>query len=117
MINSDPLNFILFDSKTNDPSSNEKLSLENEIQRYSNTETTEVEDIYDYWFSKRESYVILSNLALMLLASSGTSVPSERLFSKSGYQLWDRRNRLSPSRIEMIIFIQENYELLKKYIF
>ena len=60
MINSDPLNFILFDSKATDPSSNEKLSLKNEIQRYSNTETTEVIDIYDYWFSKRESYVILS---------------------------------------------------------
>ena len=89
MINSDPLNFILFDSKATDPSSNEKLSLENEIQRYSNTETTEVEDIYDYWFSKRESYVILS--FYVILASSRARFLSERLFSKSGHQLWDQR--------------------------
>ena len=85
MINSDPLNFILFYSKATDPSSNEKLSLENEIQRYSNTETTDFIDIYDYWFSKRESYVILS--FYVLLASSRTSVPSGKLFSKSGHQL------------------------------
>ena len=52
----------------------------------------------------------------MFLATTATSVPSEVLFSACGYQVWDRRNKLSPERAEMIVFLYKNYILIK-YVF
>jgi len=37
-----------------------------------------------------------------------TSVPSERVFSKAGQVLTQRRSRLTTSKVEKIIFIQAN---------
>ena len=61
----------------------------------------------------KSRFPILTNLAQMLLASVATSVPSETLFSASGYQLWDRRNIISPENIEMITFIYRNEPSLR----
>ena len=51
------------------------------------------ENVLEFWDLNSTSFPILSNLAKMILAATATSVPSETLFSASGYQIWDRRNR------------------------
>lgn len=37
-----------------------------------------------------------------------TSVPSERIFSKTGQIITDRRNRLSPSKVRKLVFLNAN---------
>ena len=36
-----------------------------------------------------------------------TSVPSERLFSSTGYTVWDRRNGLNPRKVNMLMVINQ----------
>ena len=54
---------------------------------------------------------ILSAIAKKIFSISPSSVPSERLFSKAGYTTWDRRNKLSPHKIDkmMIIYSYEKH--------
>ena len=66
-----------------------------------------------FWSSQQITFPILSQLAVLILAAPATSVPSECLFSATGYLCWDRRNRLLPKNLDMITFIYENLEVLK----
>ena len=50
----------------------------------------------------------LKILALKYLAVPGSSVPSERLFSKAGELVSERRNRLKPKNIDMMLFLNKN---------
>lgn len=47
--------------------------------------------------------VIKTRLCIM-----ATSVPSERIFSKTGQIITDRRNRLSPSKVRELVFLNAN---------
>lgn len=65
------------------------LDLKKEINRYRLDDQND-EDVLIYWKNKQSTFPILSNLAKLILSIPATSVPSERLFSHAGYQLWDR---------------------------
>ena len=39
------------------------------------------------------------------------STASERLFSSADYQVWDRRNKISPEKVNQVNFIDENEDL------
>jgi hypothetical protein len=39
------------------------------------------------------------------------STASERLFSSAGYQVWDRRKKISPEKVNQVNFIVENEDL------
>jgi hypothetical protein len=39
------------------------------------------------------------------------STPSEGFFSSAGYQVWDRRNKISPEKVNEINFIVEKEDL------
>ncbi|RNA24201.1 zinc finger BED domain-containing 1-like [Brachionus plicatilis] len=69
------------------------------------------EDAIAFWKNNIYEYPILSILASVILAAPATSVPSKRLFSHAGYQLWDRRKRLSKANFEKIMFLYENKDL------
>ncbi|RNA20503.1 hypothetical protein BpHYR1_029535 [Brachionus plicatilis] len=56
----------------------------------------------------KSQFPILSSLASVVLAIPATSVPSERFFSHAGYQLWDRRYRMSKKNFEKIIIYLNN---------
>lgn len=47
-------------------------------------------------------------MAVSYLACPATSVPSECIFSKSGYITKDRRSSLSPDHINEILFVHQN---------
>ncbi|RNA32443.1 hypothetical protein BpHYR1_043867 [Brachionus plicatilis] len=51
---------------------------------------------------------ILKEFFLVYGGAATSSSPSERLFSLNGYQVWDRRNKISSERVE--------YPIKKKFI-
>lgn len=58
-----------------------------------------------YWIKFASVYPTLSVIAKKYLAIVGTSVPSERLFSRAGNILTDSRNRLSPDHLQALLFL------------
>ncbi|CAG5052904.1 unnamed protein product [Parnassius apollo] len=50
----------------------------------------------------------LKELAMLYLCIPASSVPSERIFSKAGQILTERRNRLKEKRLNELLFIKQN---------
>ena len=44
-----------------------------------------------------------------ILCIQGSLVPSEQLFSHTGYSVWVRRNRLDPENVNKIMVVYEYY--------
>ena len=57
-----------------------------------------------YWKDNEKSKKILSVLAQKYLSAPAGSVASERLFSTASLIADDRRNRLLPEKVEMLLF-------------
>lgn len=66
------------------------------------------EDPLLWWQHRENVYPRLVQLAKKRLCILGTSVPSERVFSKAGQLITDRRNRLSGKRVSQILFLHGN---------
>lgn len=70
---------------------------------------------FEQWEDMKTVFPHLYNLAHEYLAIPATSVPSERLFSKAGSTLTKIRNRLSPKRLDKLLFLsdctEEEWEL------
>lgn len=118
IIKSDTISNLQRDSKKtkltfNCAEEEEVYSFEKEIEKYLklNLKDIKVPEL-KFWLDNKLSFPILSEIAALFLAAPATSVPSECLFSLSGYQCWDRRNRLLPENLEMIVFVYQNYELI-----
>jgi len=64
-------------------------------------------------FWKNHSAVLdpLTEVALKYACIPATSVPSERIFSKAGQIVSQRRNRLSPKNVDILIFLNKNLEV------
>lgn len=60
-----------------------------------------------WWKQMKTVYPNLFQLALLRLCVPSTSVPCERIFSKAGYTISDRRNRLSIKNAESL-FLNSN---------
>lgn len=80
-----------------------------EVQRYledaiQNRNT----DALKWWKDNKYNYPYLSQLARKTLCCLGTSVPCERVFSKAGLLISDRRSRLSSNKVEMLLFLNQN---------
>ena len=63
-------------------------------------------DIYGFW-NKYECKP-LKNLARKILIATGSSVPSERVFSVAGNIISEKRSRLKPAKYNMLIFLKYN---------
>lgn len=61
-----------------------------------------------WWQTRAPLYPQLSNLAQKYLCVMATSVPSERIFSKSGQILSEKRACIKPKRMEKILFLNMN---------
>jgi hypothetical protein len=63
-----------------------------------------------FWYKNETNFPLLSQVARVSLTAIATSVPSERAFSAGTNQIWSRRNRLSSSSVEKIMFLLTNLE-------
>lgn len=62
-----------------------------------------------WWGKNAHIYPHLSEVARRYLCTPSTSVPSERLFSKCGEIMSLKRNKLSPEKANMLVFLASNY--------
>jgi hypothetical protein len=63
----------------------------------------------EWWALHKSSYPVLSQVARLLMAVPATSVSSERLFSKAGAVISDRRSKLLPKHAEQLCFLSQNW--------
>jgi len=75
-----------------------------EIKSYINSGVISFkDDPIEYW--QLQSNQFLKQIALKHLSIVGTSVPSERLFSKAGIIMTETRNRLLEKRLSKLLFL------------
>ncbi|KAJ8969216.1 hypothetical protein NQ317_015266 [Molorchus minor] len=67
-----------------------------------------MEDPLKWWKEKQAVYPILSQFVKKRLCITGTSVPCERIFSKAGLILTERRYRLGANKMAQIMFLNHN---------
>lgn len=65
----------------------------------------------EFWTSSYSSATPLCEVALKYLCVPATSVPAERVFSAAGQIISDRRSRLKGTKVDMLIFVDQNYWL------
>ncbi len=71
-------------------------------------------DALDFWRkdSSVQNLLDLKNVALNILCTPSSTATVERIFSAAGNACIGRRNRLSKSRLEMIVFFKNNSKFL-----
>lgn len=92
------------------PSLDEMASYHNE--NYSLEELTMAP--IQFWILKRNKFPKLSPIALHLLITPATSVPSERNFNYAKLTVTDKRCSLEPDKVDDLLFIRSNFDLLDK---
>ena len=93
-----------------EPIDDEDLSceekVEKELRRYEEYPPVSIDtDPLGWWEHEEQKFPNLKCLARKYLCICGTSVPSERLFSRGGNIVNAQRNRLSPEHVSMLIFL------------
>lgn len=69
------------------------------------------EDPMQFWKNHFSVLDPLTELVLKYACIPVTSVPSERIFSKAGQIVSQRRNRPSPKNVNILIFLNKNLEM------
>ena len=83
--------------------------VEVEISRYLDLPVVEMDsDPLQWWKHEEKRLPVLAVLAKKYLCICGTSVPSERLFSKSGFIVDAFRSHLLPEKVNMLTFLAKN---------
>lgn len=83
-----------------------------EIQRYlEEPPVPRSEDPLMWWKTNYYNFPHLSQIFQKKFITVATSVPCERLFSKSGQIISDRRNRLSSEKVKKLLFINCNKDI------
>lgn len=67
------------------------------------------------WWKKNQRFPYLSKLAKVMLSFMATSAIVERFFSKAGILMTKRKANLDPVNMTKILFIHENFQLIKYY--
>lgn len=84
--------------------------LNTEIRKYEDTDIiSRDEDPLKWWTDNRNSFPNLKSLTSKYISRTATSVPSERVFSKSGQIICTRRSELKPEIVDKIIFLHMNH--------
>ena len=62
----------------------------------------------EWWKLENGRFPNLAYLAKKYLCICGTSIPSERIFSKAGHVANNLRNRLTPENVNKLVFLSKN---------
>ena len=86
------------------------LLVSREMERFAHESSIALsESPLQWWAGRSQVYPILGQLARKYLCVPATSVPSERVFSVAGNIVTDKRSRLHPSNVDMLIFLNMNH--------
>ena len=66
-----------------------------------------MDDAIAWWKTHWASFPLLSKMARKYFSTPGTSVPTERLFSKAGEIISAKRNRLTSEHVNMFLFLNK----------
>lgn len=66
------------------------------------------DDPLKWWQENSHHYPYLAKIFKCCFPMVATSVPCERVFSKAGLLITDRRTRLKPNKVQQIMFLKEN---------
>jgi hypothetical protein len=69
-----------------------------------------------FWKDHAHMFPLLSQLAATYLGISASSVPVECLFSTAGLILNGKRSSLRPDKINKIVFLHDNFDLINEYL-
>lgn len=65
-------------------------------------------DPLQWWESRKTTYPLLYDIVKKRLCLAATSVPCERIFSKAGQILIEKRSRLTSSKVTQLLFLNQN---------
>lgn len=83
-----------------------------EVQRYVEEELLERDkDPLQWWKQYSYNFPYLSKVVQEKFGVVATSVPCERVFSKSGQLISERRSRLSSDKVKKIMFLNVNFNI------
>ena len=86
-----------------------KQNLQKELSIFFNDDLLELEKSpFDCWKNNRRKYPNIAKLAQIYLSIPATSVSSERLFSKAGLVITNRRACLEPNFAEQPVLLGHN---------
>lgn len=89
-------------------SSSSQFENKDEISHYLSTQVSPLSlNPLKQWEDMKVVFPKLYKLARQFLSIPATSVPSERLFSKAGSTITKTRNRLSPKRLDKLLFLSD----------
>ena len=99
---------------SNTADGNDEQLLIKEIADYYSTSTKccYSENALLFWRDYAVRLPVLSRLAAVYLGTSASSVPVESLFSITGLLLNSRRSSLSPSKVNKLVFLHDNFDLI-----
>ena len=98
-----------FDNTQNKTLLHPRERVEVKISRYLDLPVVEKNsDPLQWWKHEEKHLPMLAVLAKKYLCICGTSVPSERLFSKSGFIVDAFHSRLMPEKVNMFTFLAKN---------
>lgn len=80
-----------------------------EVNRYLDERVIRMkEDPLQWWYLNKNIYPILAKVVKKNFCMVATSVPCERIFSKTGLIITDRRTRLKTQKVQQLIFLNAN---------
>lgn len=89
-------------------------TLKQEVDKYKTLDINPVNyEPLDWWKANDKAFPNLAKLAKIILAIPATSAPSERNFSYAGILITNKRSQLSPTKVEKILFVHDNFNNLK----
>lgn len=87
-------------------------TLSDEISRFQSLSYSE-DDVLSFWKKNEINFPKLAKIAKVILCIPMTSAKSESAFSIAGSLIRKRRASITPFRAEKILFIHDNYDVIK----
>jgi hypothetical protein len=80
-----------------------------------NVQLDEEDDILQFWLKQKSKFPILFTIVQDLYAVPASNTTVERLFSSSKNTITDKRTSLGAEKVNKLLFLQKNLELLKSF--
>jgi len=88
-------------------SSPSESTASDELEAYMREKSQPDADPLQWWKTNQARYPTIAHVARQVLAIPATSVPSERVFSKTGRLVTKLRNRISRKLVDQVIFLSK----------